>query len=358
MTKPPLRVGIVGANAARGWAKDAHVPALRGLPRFALAAVSARTRENAEAAAKAFDAPLACLTEELVRSPEVDVVAVTVRVPDHLPIVLAALEAGKHVYCEWPLGRNVEEATHMAEAAERAGVCAIVGLQGVASPAVREAASLVQAQKLGKPLHARILSPTAGWGPAAPLFYAYLNDVQHGATLATIAGGHTLAVVEHVLGPFVAAQAQSAIQHKHVHILGEDRAIERNCADHLVVLGEHASGYVSTTIVSGGSMAADGGFAFDVRGGAHALRIGGSFPGGFQVATLSLETDAEAAPVPPVKVKGPGANVAELYTMLAQQIDGGQRTAPDFRDAVRTSLLLETIDRAATSGQRQTLGEN
>lgn len=356
MTKAPLRVGIVGANAERGWAKDAHLPALRGSPRFELAGVSARTRENAEAAAKAFGAAHAFLTEELVRAPEIDIVVVTVRVPDHIPIVLAALEAGKHVYCEWPLGRNVEEATQMAEAAERAGVCVIVGLQGLASPAVRQAAELVHGQKLGRPLTARIVSPTAGWGPAAPPFYAYLNDVQHGATLSTIAGGHTLAVVESVLGPFVELQAQATIQHPEVHILGADGKIERNCADHLLVFGVHANGCVSATEIVGGAMSADHPFEFKVRGSEHNLALGGAFPGGFQVAELRLTTDADAAPVPRTPVRSPGANVAELYTILAQEIDGAPRTGPDFRQAVRTTQLLDIIDRAAKTGVRQHVG--
>ncbi len=54
MVAPVLRVGIVGGNATRAWAHDAHVPALRLMPQFAITAVSARTQEQAEAASAAF----------------------------------------------------------------------------------------------------------------------------------------------------------------------------------------------------------------------------------------------------------------------------------------------------------------
>src|SRR6516164_6889129 len=116
MTKP-IRVGIVGANAQRAWAHDAHVPALAALPGFQLAAVSARTQELAEAARAAFGAGRAFGDSlALVRDPDIDLVAVTVKVPEHRAVVLAALAAGKHVYCEWPLGRDLAEAEEMAAA--------------------------------------------------------------------------------------------------------------------------------------------------------------------------------------------------------------------------------------------------
>src|SRR5947209_17584286 len=57
-------------------------------------------------------APAAC-------PPLVDLVTVSVKVPDHYLPVSAEIEAGKHVYCEWPLGRNTEEAVRMLEAVKR-----------------------------------------------------------------------------------------------------------------------------------------------------------------------------------------------------------------------------------------------
>ena len=69
--------------------------------------------------------------------PDVDLVAVSVKVPDHSRPVMAAIEAGKHVYCEWPLGRDTGEATEMLAAAERKGIRHAVGLQGQMSPAIK-----------------------------------------------------------------------------------------------------------------------------------------------------------------------------------------------------------------------------
>src|SRR5207237_8843699 len=103
-----IRVGIIGANPDRGWAAQAHIPALKSLADdFEITALSTSRRESADAARKRFGVSLAFDNhDELVRSDGVDVVAVTVKVPHHLELATAALNAGKAVYCEWPLGNG------------------------------------------------------------------------------------------------------------------------------------------------------------------------------------------------------------------------------------------------------------
>ena len=75
-----IRVGIIGANPDRGWAAQAHIPALTSLSDdFEITALSTTRRESADAASKLFGVPAAFDNhQELVNSPAVDVVAVTV----------------------------------------------------------------------------------------------------------------------------------------------------------------------------------------------------------------------------------------------------------------------------------------
>src|SRR5258707_13897586 len=142
-TTSRIRVGIVGASPQRGFPNLAHIPALRALPDFEIAAVCTSRQETAEAAAKHFGARLAFADPEaLARHPEIDLVTVSVKAPDHYRPVMAAIEAGKHVYCEWPLGRTTEEAVRLRDAAERSGVRHVVGLQGQVSPAINYAKDL------------------------------------------------------------------------------------------------------------------------------------------------------------------------------------------------------------------------
>lgn len=82
--RAPIRAGIAGANPARGCVLDVHLPALRRLPEFKLAAVSARNPEVADQARAVFGAQRAFGDSlHLGRDPDIDLIAVTVKVPEH-----------------------------------------------------------------------------------------------------------------------------------------------------------------------------------------------------------------------------------------------------------------------------------
>src|SRR5690606_1007325 len=138
MTQQKFRIGIIGLQAGRSWASAAHIPALRALADdFEIVGVANSSHESATKAAKDNGLPRAFASvEELVNSPDVVVVAVTVKVPHHFALVTAALEAGKHVYCEWPLGNGLEEARALAEMARAKGVLAVVGTQARLAPEI------------------------------------------------------------------------------------------------------------------------------------------------------------------------------------------------------------------------------
>src|SRR5947208_15072754 len=85
-------VGIVGVSPVRGWAATAHIPALRALPNYEIRALSARSAESARAAGEAFGVELVFSDhEQLVTHPDIDLVAVTVKVRHHKELVSAAL---------------------------------------------------------------------------------------------------------------------------------------------------------------------------------------------------------------------------------------------------------------------------
>src|SRR5438093_1538789 len=126
-----IRVGIIGANPDRGWAAEAHIPALKSLSDdFEITALSTSRRESADAARKLFGVPVVFDNhQDLVHHPAVGVIAITVKVPYHLELATAALDAGKAVYCEWPLGNGLKEAETLAVLATKQGVLAVAGLQ-------------------------------------------------------------------------------------------------------------------------------------------------------------------------------------------------------------------------------------
>ena len=131
-----IRLGLLGASVRGTWSARAHLPALKTSPDFELAAVCTTKADSAEAARRAHGARLAFHDwRQMVASPEIDAVAVSVRVPGHYEPTRAAIEAGKHVYTEWPLGRTTAEAEELTALARARGVQTAVGLQSRVSPA-------------------------------------------------------------------------------------------------------------------------------------------------------------------------------------------------------------------------------
>ena len=126
MATEKIRVGIIGARR-NGWGRDAHIPALSTLPEFEITAISTSRQETADETAKHFGISHAFADPyKMVLHPDVDLVSICVRVPFHRQLGMAALNAGKHLYCEWPLAATTEQAQQMRDLAVPTHV---VGLQ-------------------------------------------------------------------------------------------------------------------------------------------------------------------------------------------------------------------------------------
>ena len=199
-----IRIGIVGLKPGESWAGVAHVPALRSMPdTFIIAGVANSRLESSRAAAEALGIPHAFASaDELIASPEIDAVTVTITVPQHLAVVKAALEADKHVYCEAPLGNGLAEAEEMAALARGKNVVAVVGLQARVAPEMLYLRELLAEGFVGGVLSSSMTGWGGNWGPTARNIkrLGYLLDVSNGATMLTIPVGHTLAALRDVLG--------------------------------------------------------------------------------------------------------------------------------------------------------------
>ncbi len=101
--------------------------------------------------------------QDMVSRPDVDCVTVSVPNKFHHDVAIAALEAGKHVFCEKPLARNPGEAIAMVEAAQRSGNFLKVGSNLRYFPSVLKAKELLDSGKIGKTLFARGWIGHSGW---------------------------------------------------------------------------------------------------------------------------------------------------------------------------------------------------
>src|SRR3989441_6679248 len=244
MAEPTLGVGIIGVNPARGWAATAHIPALRALPNYEIRALSTQRAESARAVGEVFGvAAVFSDHEQLVAQPDVDVVAVTVKVPRHRELVSAALAAGKAVYCEWPLGRDLDDARAMAALAAERRVHSVVGLQGRQAPAVEFVSDLLRDGYVGEVLSTTMVGLSIP-GDAVVQANAYMLDSANGANLLTIAVGHSLDTLCFVLGEFADLSAVSDLRRPLIKIEETGAEIVQTAADQIAVIGTLMSGAV------------------------------------------------------------------------------------------------------------------
>jgi predicted dehydrogenase len=365
-TDQKLRVGIVGASASRGFASIAHIPALRALPQFEIVAVCTSRQETAEAAAQHYGARLAFSDPEaMAQHPDVDLITVSVKVPDHYRPVLAAIEAGKHVYCEWPLGRNTDEAGRMLDAADRRGVCHVVGLQGQLSPAINYAKDLIADGYVGRVLTGTMIGCAPNWG--ATIDRAYQTDRLNGANLLTITGGHQIDALCYCLGEFRELTAFAVSQCDCIALEATGELVAKDTPDQLVVNGVVGDGAVVSFQIRGG-MTRGTEFLFEVHGDRGDLVLTATTRASMQRQELTVrgaqgaakELSELAVParyrwVPDGTPTDSRYNVAQLYARLADSIRTGRPAAPSFAAAVTRHRLLDGITRASETGQKQAL---
>ncbi len=160
MATKQISIGIIGT----GWMGSVHCRAYREVhERFPETGISANLvacADNlpgrAESEARRLGIPR--WTEdwrELLDDPSIDAVSIATRNDSHVEIAIAAAEAGKHIFCEKPVGRTPAETAAIAAAARRSGVVTFVGFCYRWVPLVSYAAQLAASGRLGRILHYR-----------------------------------------------------------------------------------------------------------------------------------------------------------------------------------------------------------
>jgi predicted dehydrogenase len=360
---PKIGVGIVGVNSGRGWASRAHIPALEALGDvFDIRAIASTDLERAREAAQAFGVPAFYdCNDALCRDPGVDLVVVTVKVPDHCDILVGALNAGKHVYCEWPLGRTLQEATELAALARRRGVHAVVGLQARTSPEITFLRDLVAQGFVGRVLSTSVIASGRSWGPTVEQPSLYLLDVRNGATMLSIPFGHTVDAICSVLGEFDRVTATLAVRRDRIVAVETGRRVAMTSHDQVAVSGLLEGGAVASVHFRGG-MSAGENFLWEINGEDGDLSITAE-SGHIQMSELTIRGAKKDHVLAPIKIpahyrraarsfaSGPSRNVGVLYARLAADISNNTQTAPSFETALARQTLLAMIERSASESR-------
>src|SRR5207237_2495630 len=164
----------------------------------------------------------------------------TVKVPHHREPVSAALAAGKAVYCEWPLGRDLNDARAMAALAAKQGVRTVVGLQARQAPAIEFVQRLLSDGYVGEVLSTTMVGLSIP-GDVVVQANAYMLDQANGANVITIPFGHSLDMLNYVLGEFAVLSAVSALRRPLITIEETGEQIVKTAADQIAVVGTRTS---------------------------------------------------------------------------------------------------------------------
>ena len=201
--KPALRIGLIGS----GFMGKAHVfgfataQKVFDLPfRIELHTLADISADSAARAAAEFGfARSTGNWRDLLTDPEIDVIDITAPNALHFEMAMAAIAAGKHVYCEKPLAPLASQAQEMAQAARAAGVRTQVGFNYICNPILSLAREMIRDGELGEIRAYRgIHAEDYMTDPASP--FTFRHDPAGGGALADL-GSHALATAEFLLGP-------------------------------------------------------------------------------------------------------------------------------------------------------------
>lgn len=362
-----IRVGVIGAGAERGWARAAHVPALQALDDYEIVAVCASSAERAARSAASLGVTLAFDDHrELIAHPAVDLVTIAVNVTHHRTMAEAALRAGKMVYAEWPLGRNVDEAAALGAMAVAGGLRTVIGLQGRHAPALRFLRDLVAAGDIG-----RVIGTSIRGIGSDPLWHGTLDpafeiaaDAANGNTLLAIPVGHVLDMLAFALGEFVAVDAVLAVGRPQARRTRDGAIVPVSAPDQVAVTGTLAGGALASVHYHGGE-AHGPTVDWQINGTAGDLRLVAA-RGYANINVLEVQHargggawQTRAVPdaylIAPAGLPEAAANVHAAYAQFAADLRGGTRLAPDFAVGLRRHAVLAAIEAAALTGQRQAI---
>jgi predicted dehydrogenase len=283
-----------------------------------------------------------------------------VRVPSHDAPTRAAIEAGKHIYTEWPLGRTTAEAEELAALARARGVQTAIGLQARVSPALLYMKEQIEAGYVGEVLscHATAMRDGALERPSSR---TWQRDASLGAHTLTIANGHVIDALRFVVGNFARVACLVTTQARQWYETDTRRLVEVTAPDNVLVSGQLAGGAVASVHVAAVPWAGSG-FRMEIYGREGTLVTTGNVSSQrgemlrLQGARGSHELRELAIPerfiyVPADFPRGDPFNVGQMYALFAAAIKTGQNCLPTFDTAVDLHRFLDTIQQASELGR-------
>ncbi|OAL28160.1 hypothetical protein AYO20_09579 [Fonsecaea nubica] len=361
----PTKLGFIGLSADGQWAASSHLPHIQKRPDlFQITALQNSSKASAEKAVQKYKlgGDVACYDdpEPLARDPNVDMVVVSVKVPEHYRLIRPALDAKKDLFVEWPLAANVKEAEELTALAASQGVRNVVGLQARQNPSIRKAKEMVANGELGEILGTTMLGSGMVLGATEAPVYEYMAKIEHGANLMTIPAGHAMDALCYVLGEMTELQAKLATRRPTMDIVDASgqvlRTVNKTAHDWMSVTGTlERGGGVATIVYQGGLSDTGKDFYWEINGTKGTLVLEG--PNGhiqmFHPTIKFVPAGAGRAQLKEIPVEPASDfayNVGKVWDAAMGEGDGGVVT---FKDALLRHKMIDAIYRSNEKGTRE-----
>lgn len=390
LPRKTLNIGLIGS----GFMGQAHADAIRrasllfpNLPALpVLHTIADATDELAESAAGRFGFRKASGNwRSIIEDPEIDVVDITTPNAMHAEMAIAAIEAGKHVYCEKPLTVSLEDAKALVEAAEKRGVHTMVAFNNIKTPAALLARKLLDRGDIGTPIRFR------GWfdqgffnDPEMPWSWRCSRQQAGTGSLGDL-GSHVISVAQFLIGDFesVAGQEQTFFKTRPLasggsgyaaKVTGEAKRVEVENEDQfqaLVRFQSGAGGTIESSRIAAGKIF---GIHWEISGTEGTIVMDGERFNELKIARYSdtkadrgFKTILAGSQVPQFNgffgfdFAGGGlgyfdVKVIEVHDLIHGICSEGS-CFPDFRFGLENQRIIAAMERSAAEGRRVSIGE-
>lgn len=335
----PLRIGFIGLG---GICRQRHVPGLLRQPDIAFTAVANRGRASAEAAAREFGIPQVLDSwEEVVARDDVDAVLIGTWPYLHRDISVAALAAGKHVFCQARMAMNLAEALEMRDAARRADRVAMLCPVPFGLSVDRAVARLLAEDALGAVRSVRVMSLNGAWtDPEAPMTWRKDHRLS-GLNMQTL--GMHAEVLHRWFGPTRSVSAQAAIHTpERRDLTGE--FVEVRIPDQVSVNAVLGDGILAQYLISG--VAPFPRESLEVIGEKAALF--------YDIDRDFLSLTGPDGAATPVEIRPEEAYDVRQWRVeedFVRAVREGAEYHPDFDDGVRYMQVVQAVADSAESGE-------
>jgi predicted dehydrogenase len=315
----------------------------------------------------------------IISNPDIDLVDIATPNNSHAQIAIAALKAGKHVICEKPLARTVEEAASMYEAARNSNRVNMVAFNYRRTPAVALAKRYIDEGAIGRIINFRA-TYLQDWSadPNSPLSWRFQKDIAGSGAIGDILT-HVLDMARYLAGEVTEVSAitnhiitERPLQQSGADSLGNSKGGSDapkgkvDVEDEVLSLLKFANGAIGSVEATRNAWGRNNFITLEIHGSEGSIAFNyenrdelqvcfksdGSDRRGFRtVYTGPNHPNGESLwPIPALGIGYGETKIIEAHDLF-KAIAGEEPVRPDFGDGYQVALIDDAIARSAESGQ-------